>query len=95
MELCETCVHWGAPDQVEKALPVRKCQAIPHDKHGASDWDAEDLEWREECGAIYPEDRRMMEAIAVTCDGSGYRADLRTRASFGCILHSPAPKGGA
>jgi len=93
MGTCETCAHWGAPDQREKALAIRKCQAIPHDKNGASQWDADDLEWREECGAIYPEDRAMMTAIAVTCDGSGYRAELNTRAAFGCALHTEAPRG--
>ena len=89
MERCETCAHWGAPDEREKDCPVRRCMVVPHDPNGVVDYNPDDWEWMKESDPEgYAEATRQHEAIAVVVDGSGYRAALRTRAAFGCVLHA-------
>ncbi len=87
---CETCAHWNteAPDWQFDELKMKRCGAIQQREtiiepaRRLEDWDAREAE----------EYRLLSEAKAIAVDGSGYYAALRTRADFGCVLHSPLPK---
>jgi hypothetical protein len=96
MATCETCAHWGAPDERERGFPVRTCQAVEHDERGVYEWDADDWRWNTEW--LRPEEvaqlRRFATAPAVVIDGSGYRAALKCRATFGCVLFAAIPPSG-
>jgi hypothetical protein len=76
---CGTCKHWKRVDAESTDIEdprYGQCEAIPRAEY---EWD-EDLDIHVVKGD--------WQAVAV--DGSGYFAALRTRESFGCILHDPS-----
>lgn len=92
MGTCETCVHWGAPDERERGFEVRTCKAVEHDERGSNAYDPADWDWmKEDDPEGYAEIFRFSEALAVVVDGSGYHAALKCRATFGCVLHTDKP----
>ena len=71
MKTCETCKFWG--DEDDKNNLFRECQAINHQ----ASYDP------------YEEnsDSALEDQLAITIDGSGYFAAIKTQADFGCVLH--------
>jgi hypothetical protein len=89
MGTCETCAHWGAPDERERSFEVRTCKAVPHDPNFRAGNEAADWDWiKEENPEEYARMFAFSEALAVVVDGSGYRGELKVRAQFGCALHA-------
>lgn len=85
---CQTCTHWGKPDERSAEKPARRCLAIRHDESEAIRWDEEDWLYN----ADWCEDKRWVHtARAVAVDGSGYSAYILTRGHFGCVTHTPPP----
>ena len=93
-----------ASGEFPKDLKFRQCIAIIHDERYLSDPDGrycednpadeqyyEPIESREHL--TKEEKEKLMfirdQAKAVTLDGSGYRATLRTREDFACRLYEP------
>lgn len=74
---CGNCEHWG---EIGDTSMFRPCQGIDFaGNDGLSDIDgysAETVEYRQ-------------QHRAVTVDGSGYHAALKTREDFGCELFEP------
>lgn len=91
MKLCGTCKYWGNRD--DEGLSHRACRAVIHDRDCETDPLAgepiEERDW------LTDEQKAALIAIrdrpAVVLDGSGYFAALKTRESFGCILHEELP----
>jgi hypothetical protein len=87
VKACLTCRHWGRPDEREEGKQFRECQKIPHAESGTDVW------WEPGDEVHVPSDRQdrdsVLESPAVTVDGSGYFAALRTQATFHCSLYEP------
>ncbi len=81
---CGTCKHWGKANENDNAF--RSCQAIAHDKLFLSKEQASHLWEQEDIEAL---DSFTKEHKAVVTDGSGFKAALRSRSDFGCVLYSP------
>ena len=86
MNTCGTCRYWGKLKDFDFAGIIhRPCTRIIHD----SDYDATPVvcEWDED---EVDEGNKRIDKVrnepALTQDGSGYHAALRTRDDFGCTL---------
>ena len=73
---CESCRHWGNDGETGT---FRDCLRVKHDFAYVSE---EDERYRSE-----KDEENIHDESAVVCDGSGYSARLRTKGSFGCVLH--------
>ena len=78
---CETCKHWGPLDPSDTAGYERKtdfglCGRVRHDE----DYLSSGQEPYKGC------DESIFDEPAVVIDGSGYHAQLRTKADFCCCL---------
>lgn len=73
---CASCRHWESTADYSYPFEVRRCRAAPH-------WQ-EALRWTEDGDRqeLLPEHAGR---LAFAADGSGYRAELLTRAKFGCV----------
>ena len=72
---CGRCKHWG---EESDETPFRECTRIKFDEvreseHGKSPY-------------VEDEETTAFDELAVTVDGHGWHAELRTRAAFGCVL---------
>ena len=74
--LCESCRHWGNDGETGT---FRDCLRVKHDFAYVSEGEER---YRSE-----EDEESIHDESAVVCDGSGYSARLRTKASFGCVLH--------
>lgn len=76
---CGDCKFWGKPNNLEDTGDFRECQGILHDKDKVTT-----------ASTFEDEDAKLLrsENKAVTVDGSGYFAALRTREDFGCVSFS-------
>ncbi len=88
--LCATCRHWAnpEPDYAYEEVTLGTCKAIPHretlmqqSRLPGADWDT------------YEQTERvaLAGALAIACDASGYNAQVKTQATFGCVLHEAKP----
>lgn len=81
MKTCKTCKHWKKPKAIDVENDRFKiCGRIKFDANYDSSY-ATKRELDEES---------VFDEPAVTVDGSGYFAELRTQESFGCTLHEDA-----
>jgi hypothetical protein len=79
MNHCATCKHWGEAyfvDEDSAVLRVRHCEAVPH-VWAATSWDKQGNEVLLE---------QYKETLAFAADASDYRADLYTKAEYGCPM---------
>lgn len=86
-DTCKTCHHWQPVD----ALTEADEEWFADDEgNWYQRWPlAENDRWGS-CSLIQmPEYGETATVPAFVQDGSGYRADLHTRADFGCVLHLP------
>jgi hypothetical protein len=82
MKLCGTCKFWGNDEDATEQF--RWCRAVVHDQENYADPD--DDEW---CGADELAEKIAFRKThkAIVLDGSGFKAALRCREDFGCVLH--------
>jgi hypothetical protein len=91
-QTCGTCRYWTPDDTWYGAFDM-EFEAVPGDVDDEFKW-AEG----ERIGALYRVCKRILmpktdwatrdtEPVAYVMDGSGYKAGLHTRESFGCALH--------
>jgi hypothetical protein len=73
---CASCRHWEEAPDYSEPFEVRRCRAAPH-------WQ-QALQWSDdgEKQELLPEHAGR---LAFAADGSGYQAELLTRAEFGCV----------
>lgn len=76
--LCESCRHWGKDGETGT---FRDCVRVKHDYAYVSEED--------EYSRSEEDEENIHDEPCVVCDGSGYSATLRTKGSFGCVLHEP------
>jgi len=76
---CETCRHWGMDRDSGKQF--RECQRIQHD--------TDDESWDDKRYEHATDEESVFDDPAVTIDGSGYWAALRTKCDFCCSLWEP------
>lgn len=79
---CATCRYWEADEDRLVPVELRRCRKVK------MFWDA--TQWSEDF------DRREFTPecatdLAFAQDGSDYRAELITRAEFGCVQWEPDP----
>lgn len=97
---CETCRHWHKPDSrtgfgdAVYISPSGEHPFTPADYRVARERQQEADRLFGECEVINLEAGTDLTVdsplpLAVTRDGSDYRAHLYTQASFGCVLHEP------
>lgn len=91
MSLCGNCKWWGAEGGRATSGVWRSCGRIIHDERFVNSSDERD--------AMDAPAEDMLEIQvfdannkAVVEDGSGYYAALKTRESFGCVLHEERVK---
>ena len=77
---CGTCRHWKAIDYSvtagrDRHTDFRVCDRVLHD-----------AEYESSGNACPSDTESVFDELAVTIDGSGYTAELRTKADFGCVL---------
>ena len=73
---CKDCAYWDANQDWRD---VRKCRAVPQY------WNV--TTWSKEGGRVVVE--RFKNALAFAQDGSDYKAELLTKAEFGCVQFVP------
>ena len=78
---CGKCKYWG--DQEDQGLEFRQCFAIIHDKNDLTSPDNREEDLPEKLDEIK---EFISKHQAVTADGSGYKAVLRSKEDFSCIL---------
>lgn len=96
MNRCGTCAFWG--DEEHKGKKFRPCKAIIHDDECHNKMSEEAIERRLRFDMDPDYRRRLKEEMemindqkAVTEDGSGYYAALKTRKDFACCLWEAKP----
>jgi hypothetical protein len=109
-KICGNCKHWGtghegsgppAPEESSVEEPCyRPCGAVLFDDRYRANQRYDKKEFIEEYEDLTPELQAEIDAVrkhkAVTQDGSGYHAALKTREDFGCVLweeHVEEPAG--
>lgn len=80
MPKCKTC-RWWDPSEAKMGGLVRICTKVP------MFWDA--TTWDDAGNRSFTKEHA--DKLAFTQDASDYRADLLTRAEFGCVMHERAP----
>jgi hypothetical protein len=84
---CGQCKFWGSPK--DNTETFKQCMAVIHDDRCLTDGNYDTDAWMSE-DAILERDKIRTHA-AVVQDGSGYRAALRCREDFGCVLFEEKP----
>ena len=79
---CGTCKFWGTDKDIGEKY--RECQGVKMDHHTISEGPVPNYFNEMETEEIL-ELRRT--ALAVTVDGSGYYAAIKSKQDFGCVLH--------
>jgi hypothetical protein len=97
---CVSCQHWTPPtERTEFKTTVEPVWSFEDHPDAAREMDKRQADADEKdrlfghCEAIQMGPASAGEALplALTLDGSGYMADLFTRAEFGCALWTPKP----
>jgi hypothetical protein len=96
-ERCGSCRFWGKkPDGspiINDGQPetgeFRSCGKIEHDDYNRSDPNPDLAFLDDDDDIIEMNAKRAALGDAVTVDGSGYYAALKTRDQFGCVFHEP------
>jgi len=92
---CGTCKHYSPDEDPHNMVPTEMrfgdCGRIKHGNDCEATFDFEDHDVR---GALEELDAELVrlakEEKACTQDGSGYRASLRVKPDFGCVLWEKA-----
>ena len=82
MNTCSTCRHWEQDPDFSNCVH-RLCVRVPHDTKCDHLKAGEDPYWEEERNETID---GILSQPALVVDGSGYHAELLTRADFGCTL---------